>query len=81
MPERSVEATPARIDELAENLEKRKRQILEKTMRELVPDMAKQDKELARNLAEQTLEEIQQGNNKDLEPEFRQIMKENGIEL
>jgi hypothetical protein len=62
-------------------LENRKRAVLLEAIQETLPDLAKSDKEVARQFAMQTLEEIQEGNNPDLEPNFRKKIQELGIIL
>jgi hypothetical protein len=63
------------------SLENRKRAALQEAIQETLPDLAKADKEVARQFAIKTLEDIRQGNNPDLEPEFRKEIQELGISL
>ena len=62
-------------------LESRKRIALQEAIQKTLPDLAKVDKEVARQFATQTLEDIRQGNNPDLESEFRKKIQELGINL
>jgi len=64
-----------------DDLEKRKRQILNEVIESNIPQLAKEDIELAKQLARQTLEDIRLGNNQDLEKRFWEVIKECGIDL
>ena len=77
MLEKSVNLNPP----TPESLEERKRQIIKEVIESNIPQLAKEDKDLAKKLAQQTLEDIRLGNNQDLEKRFWEIMKECEIEL
>ncbi|MBU0577777.1 MAG: hypothetical protein KJ597_05900 [Nanoarchaeota archaeon] len=62
-------------------LESGKRRALEMAMDVTIPLAVKRDIVGATRLAIQTLEDIREGNNPDLEPAFREKMEELGIEL
>jgi len=64
-----------------DDLEKRKRQILNEVIESNIPQLAKEDIELAKQLARQTLEDIRLSNNQDLEKRFWEVIKECGIDL
>ena len=77
MLEKSVNLNPP----TPESLEERKRQIIKEVIESNIPQLAKEDKDLAKKLAQQTLEDIRLGNNQDLEKRFWEIMKECEMEL
>lgn len=66
---------------IKQELECHKREILKTAINVTLPKFAEQDKDLAIKFANQTLEDIQQGNNPDLEPALRKKAAELGIEL
>ena len=68
---------------LIERLETGKRTVLLEAINELLPGLAQSEdgKDLAEQFARQTLEDIQEGNNPDLEPQLRERIQELGIRL
>jgi len=77
MSEQSIDFKPPTI----EDLERRKREILEEVITKTIPELTSKDKELGRKLAKDTLEDIRFGNNPDLEGKFWEIIKQCGIDL
>ena len=67
--------------QLAENLERKKREGLEMAIDEGLPRLAKADMDKGTEFARQVLEDIQEGNNPDLEERFRAKIEELGIQL
>jgi len=66
---------------IKQRLERHKREALIEAIDVTLSGLARQAKDLATDFANKTLEEIQQGNNPDLEPALRQKAAELGIEL
>ena len=68
---------------LIERLETGKRTVLLEAINEFLPGLAQSEdgKDLAEQFARQTLEDIQEGNNPDLEPQLRERIQELGIRL
>lgn len=64
-----------------ERLEAKKREVLIDAINRVLPMLAQANKDSAREFAKKTLEDIQQGNNPDLEPQFRQKIQEIEIEI
>lgn len=62
-------------------LEAKKREVLIDAIDRVLPTIARANKDSAHEFAKKTLEDIQQGNNPDLEPQFRQKIQELGIEI
>lgn len=70
------------IDQLqSPRLEELKRSGLIDAIEDILPLFASQDTEIATTFARSTLEEIQMGNNPDLEGRFRRKIIELGIDL
>jgi hypothetical protein len=64
-----------------ERLEANKRAVLINAIEDILPELVAASSNIGRRFAASTLEEIQQGNNPDLEPSLRRAVEELGINL